>query len=189
MIWKDDIPVLKEKDSNARLTEVNIIAGRLKDMKSAEPTPDSWAANPNNEVLILTIKLEADAEWLLPGANSELSRSLYFYKGNTMEIDGELISSNHSIEVKADEDILLKANNEDCYLLVLQGRTIDEPMVQYGPFVMNSDSEIADAYRDYEKTRFGGWPWPNYDQVHDRNERRFAKYADGTKEIKNEVEK
>ena len=185
MIWRDDIPVLKEKDSKARLAEVNIIAGSLKNMESADPTPDSWAANPNNEVLILTIKLEAKAEWLLPKANSEVNRSLYFYRGNSMEIDGELISANHSIEVRADKNIMLKANDDDCYILVLQGRAIDEPMVQYGPFVMNSDSEIADAYRDYKKTHFGGWPWSNYDQVHDRKESRFAKYTDGTKEIKN----
>ena len=185
MLWKEDIPILKEKDHNGNSIEVNIIAGQIKGVKAPQPTPNSWAANPNKEVVILTIKLEAKSRWILPRASTDVNRSLYFYKGSSMKIDGESIQAHHSIEVSSMEDIILEADKDDCYLLVLQGEPIEEPLVQYGPFVMNSDSEIADAYRDYEKTHFGGWPWPNYDQVHERNKRRFAMYADGKKEIKN----
>ena len=51
--------------------------------------------------------------------------------------------------------------------------------MQYGPFVMNSASEIQQAFRDYQQTRFGGWPWPSDAPVHERNEGRFARHADG----------
>ena len=36
------------------------------------------------------------------------------------------------------------------------------------------------AFDDYHATKFGGWPWNRYDQVHDRAEGRFARHADGT---------
>ena len=62
---------------------------------------------------------------------------------------------------------------------MLQGRPIGEPVVQHGPFVMNKREEIQRAMQDYQRTRFGGWPWPSDDPVHARDAGRFAKHADG----------
>ena len=101
-----------------------------------------------------------------------------------MQIEGESIPPYHSIEVNASEEIKLVAGDEDCYLLVLQGKPINEPVAKYGPFVMNTEEEIQEAFADYRKTEFGGWPWPRRDQVHGKDRGRFAKYADGTEEIK-----
>jgi hypothetical protein len=67
---------------------------------------------------------------------------------------------------------------------MLQGKPISEPVVQYGPFVMNSEAEIQQAFNDYRKTEFGGWPWSRHDQVHPRTKGRFAKYVDGSEEIR-----
>ena len=182
MLWKDIIPVLKEKDSNGNSIEVNVIAGTLNNLIASEPTPDSWAANPDNDVAILTIKLEANATWILPKSNSDVNRTLYFYKGDGMQIEGESISTNHSIQVNASKDITLQGGNEPCYMLMLQGKPINEPVAQYGPFVMNTEEEIREAYQDYQRTQFGGWPWPKREQVHDRNKGRFAIHADGKEE-------
>jgi hypothetical protein len=67
--------------------------------------------------------------------------------------------------------------------LYLQGQPIGEPVVSYGPFVMNTESEIMQTYVDYQKNRFGGWPWPRHDQVHGGVEQgRFARYPDGKEE-------
>ncbi len=51
-------------------------------------------------------------------------------------------------------------------------------------FVMNTKEEINQAFEDYHRTQFGGWPWPRYDQVHDRSRTRFARHADGREEVK-----
>ena len=85
--------------------------------------------------------------------------------------------------MKAEFDVELVASTETS-ILVLQGKPIEEPVMQYGPFVMNTKAEINQAFEDYHQTQFGGWPWPRYDQVHDRTKTRFAKHADGKEEIK-----
>jgi hypothetical protein len=64
-------------------------------------------------------------------------------------------------------------------LLLLQGRPIGEPVVQHGPFVMNSTSEIQEAIQDYRRTGFGGWPWSSDGPVHPRQAGRFAKHVGG----------
>jgi redox-sensitive bicupin YhaK (pirin superfamily) len=184
MLWEDSIPVLKQTDPNGKSIEANIIAGTLYNHTAPAPTPDSWAANPQNEVAIFTIKLEAGANWVLPKASEDVHRNLYFYKGKGLKIEGETIPDYHSVQVNAAIDLTLQAGDEDCFLLVLQGKPINEPVVQYGPFVMNSEAEIREAFEEYQRTQFGGWPWPKHEQAHDRNKERFAIYADGREEIK-----
>jgi hypothetical protein len=49
---------------------------------------------------------------------------------------------------------------------------------------MNTPGEIKQAFIDYSSTQFGGWPWETYDNVHLRDKGRFAKYSDGSEEIK-----
>ncbi len=184
MLWEDMIPLVKETDSNGKLTEINVIAGKLKDIQAPAPTPDSWAANPENGVSVLTIKMEAGATWTLPAANKEVNRSLYFYRGDSIKIDGQSISYNHLIHLNPGEAVELINGSAEGYLLMLQGKPINEPVAQYGPFVMNTQEEIQEAFADYRRTQFGGWPWPMQEQIHDREKGRFALHADGREEIK-----
>jgi quercetin 2,3-dioxygenase len=53
--------------------------------------------------------------------------------------------------------VTLEANN-DAVVLLLAGEPIDEPIVGYGPFVMNSEAEIKQAIEDFNSGRFGGIP-------------------------------
>ena len=185
MLWGEDIPKSDSRDETGKLTEVTIIAGSLDGLNPPSPPPDSWAASPDNNVAIWLIKMEAGAKWVLPPASNDVLRSLYFHKGSTLLVSGQSIESSKSIGVKPGNEILLENGDEESHILLLQGKPIDERAVQYGPFVMNSEEEIQQAFEDYRRTQFGGWPWPSADYAHDSGKGRFAKYADGKEENKN----
>jgi redox-sensitive bicupin YhaK (pirin superfamily) len=182
MFWRENIPVLKATDSNGKITQVEIIAGRIGDLHGQTPPPDSWASDPKNEVGVWNILMDAGSTWTLPAASAGINRTLYFYEGKSLQINGSSINPYHAIELQADVALSLTAGAEAVSILVLQGRPIGETVIQYGPFVMNSKAEIQQAFEDYHSTKFGGWPWSRYDQVHDRNKKRFAQHADGRTE-------
>lgn len=184
MLWREDIPNYVYTDKKSKKTSVEIIAGELESKKAQSPPPDSWAADPANEVAIWNVKMEAEATWRIPAASKGINRSLYFYEGDTLDISGQTVSGYHAIEVEPDMELEITAGSKAASILVLQGRPIGEQVMQYGPFVMNTKEEIKQAFEDYHATQFGGWPWPKYDQVHDRDKTRFAKHADGREELK-----
>lgn len=183
MLWRNDVPLIQTSDAKGKSTEVNLIAGNLDRYKASNPTPDSWAANPEHSVRIMTVKMEADAQWVLPKTDSEASRNLYFYRGNTLSIDSNTIKEYHRVELTPDIDITITNGDKDTYLLILEGVPIEEPVIQHGPYVMNTVEEIRDTMKEYQRTQFGGWPWPNHEQVHDQDRGRFAIHTDGREEI------
>ena len=101
-----------------------------------------------------------------------------------MKVGDSLLNYYHSAEIRSDVDIELVNSNKEAKILLIQGKPIGEPVVQHGPFVMNTKQEIQQAFQDYQETRFGGWPWPVPDPVHDRSKGRFAFHSNGKKEIK-----
>jgi quercetin 2,3-dioxygenase len=184
MLWNDAIPSLVQTDANGKTTTIRVIAGTVGTTKAPDPAPDSWAADIEHEVSILTIKMEAGAQWTLPLASKEINRSLYFYSGNEMIIGGKEFTTHRAIELFADQETVVQNGSTESYLLLLQGKPINEPVVQYGPFVANSQVEIQQAMDDFQRTQFGGWPWPSYEHVHPREKGRFARYPDGKVEVK-----
>jgi len=184
MLWAEDIPEFTVKDNNGKTTRVTVIAGFIDQVEALPPAPDSWAYEPVNELGIWLIKMDAHARWTFPVASPEVNRSLYLYEGSSVNIEGIKIPSYHSVELLADQPVLLENGDIEASLLLLQGQPISEPVVQHGPFVMNTPEEIRQAYADYRQTQFGGWPWDNYENVHPRERGRFAKYADGSEEIR-----
>jgi redox-sensitive bicupin YhaK (pirin superfamily) len=51
--------------------------------------------------------------------------------------------------------IALESAADDTHLMVLSGEPIDEPVAQYGPFVMNTEAELRTAVSDYHRGLFG----------------------------------
>lgn len=182
MLWAENIPVYCEKDARGKSIEATIISGRIGDTAAPAPAPDSWANDTDNDVGIWIIKMEAGSRWSLPAASPETDRALYFYRGTSIDVAGIRIPNYHSVDLLADQPVILENSDEDAFLLLLQGRPINEPVVQHGPFVMNTAAEIQQAFSDYRSTRFGGWPWTRPDNTHPREAKRFARYADGSED-------
>jgi redox-sensitive bicupin YhaK (pirin superfamily) len=179
MLWGDSVPRHVARDADQRVTEVTLVAGRIGDLVPPRPPPDSWAAQAGADVAIWTIKMDPGARWQLPRAAPGTNRTLYFFRGGSLGINGRSIPPSHLVELRGDAAALLENGGDAAELLLLQGRPINEPVVHYGPFVMSSGDEIRQAYLDYQRTRFGGWPWQGDDPVHPRQEGRFARHADG----------
>ena len=84
--------------------------------------------------------------------------------------------------VRSDRPVRVTASVGAAEALVLQGRPIGEPVARYGPFVMNTEAEIRQAFTDYQATGFGGWPWDTADPDHGPTRGRFARHVDGRTE-------
>lgn len=183
MLWAEDIPRLEiVSDGGALSSRIRLIAGHFAGKDALPPTPDSWAADPANGVQILLAEMDPGAQLVLPAGSRTSQRTLYFYRGSTLRVDGQHLTSGNSIELPPERDVELLSVDSDNFFLLLAAEPIGEPIARYGPFVMNTREEIAQAYRDYERTRFGGWPWDRPDPVHGSHKKRFARYVDGTQE-------
>lgn len=184
MIWNEDVPLITEKDNNGKEITIKIVAGNYINNKAVAPPPDSWAASENHDVAIWVITLDAEANWILPKADEDVNRNLYFFEGESIEIANEEIPSYKGVELHPSVDSEIQNGPKPSRLLLLQGKPINEPVVQQGPFVMNHVAEIRQTMLDYQKDQFGGWPWPTSENVHPKEYGRFARYVDGKEEFK-----
>ena len=185
MFWREHIQTVEHHDAQGLTTEVVVVAGQLADAQGLPPPPHSWASQSDADLAIFTIRIAPGAQWTLPKASHAATRrQLYFFQGQGLKLDAQSIPSRHVLEVKAQNDLhLLNTGTDTVELLMLQGRPIGEPVAQYGPFVMNTQAEIHQAFADYRSTEFGGWPWGASDPVHPRETGRFARHADGRVEV------
>ena len=178
MLWGGTIPHVRVADGEGKETEVTVVAGRYGDAVPPPPPPNSWASAAEADVAIWTIRMPAGARFRLPAAPGT-NRTLYFFRGPALRAGGRDIPPGHGVELAGDSAVALASGPDEIEMLLLQGRPIGEPVVAYGPFVMTSRAEIQQAFADYQRTQFGGWPWPSHEPVHPREEGRFARRPDG----------
>jgi redox-sensitive bicupin YhaK (pirin superfamily) len=179
MFWDHAIPRYDAVDSAGHPVQITLYAGQIGDLRAPAPPPRSWAARADADVAIWTIRLSPEAKWKMPAAAGGTNRSLYYFSGSNLRIAGQTMPATSLIQLQPDHEISLENGAHESELLLMQGRPIGEPVVQYGPFVMNTRDEIQQAFADYQRTGFGGWPWPADDPVFARTEGRYARHADG----------
>ena len=182
MFWAPQVPRVVVSDADGWKTEILAVAGPPPEVTAPAPPPASWASRAEAEVAIWSIRMAPGARWTLPAASQGVGRTLYAFTGQPVSVDGETLVGRLAIRVEAHVPTELEAGPEGVELLMLQGRPVGEPVAQHGHFVMNTGEEIRQAYADYRRTGFGGWPWDRRDPVHPREEGRFAIHADGREE-------
>lgn len=161
MLWNETIPKIEKEG-----VLIDIVAGELEGQRAPEPAPDSWAADPENKVRMLVMKLEPGKAYTLPEGSSTLFRGIYFYGGEQVELDGQSLGSRQYVFVDASEPLEIKNTGETpAKIFVLEGEPIGAPVFTGGPYVMNSREEIYQAFADYQKTQFGGWPFDTHEPV------------------------
>jgi redox-sensitive bicupin YhaK (pirin superfamily) len=183
MFWHEEIPKVVFGAPGEPLAEVTVVAGELEGRRAPAPPPHSWAARPESDMALWTIRMQPGSSFDLPVTKGpETVRTLYYFAGQGLSIGGEAVQKGRAIVLSSDRPVRLAvdpAATQTVDALLMQARPIAEPVSHYGPFVMNTQQEIREAIADYQRTQFGGWPWPNFAPVHDRNEGRFARHADG----------
>lgn len=184
MLWAEDIPIVETQDQQGLSTRTRIVAGTLNGWQAPTPAPASWARSAENQVAIWLMAMEPHAEMTLPAAGERTKRSLFFFEGSTIRVGETQVPSYHAAEVRGDSPVTINNGPDATRILLLQGNPIAEPVAQYGPFVMNTRQEIQQAYDDFRRTGFGGWPWDRRDPVHPASRGRFAHYHDGRLEEK-----
>lgn len=139
-IKSETIPVLKEGNS-----QVRVIAGDYKNLqgpaKTFSPVSLLHVIIPEGEEI--TIEVE-----------KMFASSYYLTKGQTV-VDEYDVPEQHLVWLSDEGDKITVRAIRDSELLFIAGEPINEPLVSYGPFVMNSKTEIIQAIHDYENGLMG----------------------------------
>jgi quercetin 2,3-dioxygenase len=187
MLWSHDTPTVvssgaddSSHGADGPLVDITVIAGSLDHAIAPTPPPNSWAAKPDADVAVWHLRFDPGARWTLPATRTaQTQRLLYPFSGSWVSVDGERLDRGTGAVLDPRRPLELVAGEGGIECMVLQGRPIGEPVAQYGPFVMNTNTEIHQAFADYRRTGFGGWPWHSDDPDHGPTARRFARHADG----------
>lgn len=126
--------------------EIEVIAGEYKGVKGSASTFSSV------HLYNARLKSGGSAEFSLPAENNT---ALLVIEGSVKVNDGEHVPTDYFVLMENEgEDITVEAQ-EDAVVLVLSGEPIGEPIAARGPFVMNTNEELAQAVRDFNMGKFG----------------------------------
>lgn len=178
IFWNEEIPVIRQEGVDIRL-----VAGGLAGHEALSPPPDSWAADPGNDVVVALVEMAPGSEFQIPEAAPGSKRNIFLFEGGDLRVAAQTLSKGTGAALGPGQ-VPLKNGSKTTRFLWLQGKPIDEPVAKYGPFVMNRPEEINKAMEEYRLTQFGGWPWRHPDHAHPREKGRFAHYPDGHLEEK-----
>lgn len=144
-VKSEDIPVVTSDDGNI---EVKVVAGNQSDKKGLIKT--------QTDVNVLMVKSSGKGKMSID--LPETHEALVYL------LDGEAIINNEQnlkkgatqmVTFNQDGTVIELETRAESNLLILSGVPIQEPMAQYGPYVMNTQTEIMEALRDYQMGKMG----------------------------------
>lgn len=143
-LQREDIPSLTLDEGNVT---VNLIAGPWGDHKAA--------FDIDRNVQLNTIYFRPGGQLTFP---VPADHTIFFYviKG-TLNANGTPVKALHLAEFDHNGNELTVTADEESILLFGQAAPLNEPVVAQGPFVMNTQQQITEAYDDYRRGKFGTW--------------------------------
>ena len=140
-IQPEEIPVVELKGGG----RVKVIAGEVE----ADGRKTAGAIRgPTTDPLYLDVELAAGAAFAQPIA-AGYNAFVYPYEGS-VTIGGKTIEARSAALLSDGDRVEIGAGAEGARFIVLAGKPLGEPVVQYGPFVMNTREEIEQALSDYQ---------------------------------------
>jgi len=139
----DDIPKLKSEDGKIL---IGIVAGEMMGVKSKTQT--------YSELLICKITSEKGGKMEIP-VPEEFNVLIYQLDGHTLMNESFTIKPKQMVQLKNNGDQVRIECIEDSRAILLAGKPIDEKISTYGPFVMNDQTEILTAMKDYQSGKMG----------------------------------
>jgi len=140
---------------NAEIPVVSLAGGRAR-IIAGEMDGTRGPAKTFTPINLWDVRLSPDAEVNLP--LPEGHNAMVAVLAGHIAVDGQGVGAAEIARLSADgEGVSLKADGE-AMLLIMTGEPIDEPVVGYGPFVMNTTGEIRQAIADFNSGRFGSAP-------------------------------
>jgi len=123
---------------------VRVIAGRFNDVKGS--------ASTFTEINVFDIRLNKDGE-MIANIPASHNTAILVIEGSGL-VNGQNAGPHNFVLFKNEgETITIKAQ-EKSVLLLLSGVPINEPIAQYGPFVMNTQQELQESFREFEAGKF-----------------------------------
>jgi redox-sensitive bicupin YhaK (pirin superfamily) len=101
---------------------------------------------------MLDVQMGAHGQFLEPIASGHTA-FVYVYEGEAL-VGDERVGARHLAVLGAGGCVQVTSLETDTRFLVLAAAPIGEPVVQYGPFVMNTRAEIEQAVQDYQSGKF-----------------------------------
>lgn len=138
----EETPTLFSDDKKVK---IGLVAGELMGKKGK--------ITPHSELLALRLEIEKSGEIKIP-VPKEYNVFIYQLNGNTLINEKEIADKELVLFENDDETITIKGQ-EDSRAILLAGKPINEPLATYGPFVMNSQSEIVNALNDFQAGKMG----------------------------------
>lgn len=138
-----DMPAITEDEGRVQW---QLVAG--------EHAGHSGPARTHTPLLAMTGHLQAGGHTAIHIAPS--FNALLYIVGGRIKLNGNWdYPDGHLLHFRQDGDGITIEALEDSRVLLLAGEPIDEPVASYGPFVMNTQSEIMEAMRDYQMGKMG----------------------------------
>jgi quercetin 2,3-dioxygenase len=143
-LQKDEIPVVELDNGNVR---VNVISGNWGEVQA--PIQNL------SDIHMVSIEMQKGGEFVY---NIPSERNIFFYVvRGAVKVNGQSAEKLTLVEFGNEGKEVKVEATKDAYILFGHSHPFNEPVVSHGPFVMNTEEEIKQAFSDYQTGKMGAW--------------------------------